>query len=59
MAVLLLLLVLVLVAVEAAGLDVVAGALGGADGVWASATAASANRVVMDNVIGLMVRRFC
>ena len=44
-------------AVEA-GLDVV-GALGAADGVWATATEAIAPRVMIDKVIGLMVRGFC
>jgi hypothetical protein len=37
-----------------AGLDVVAGALRSADGLWASATEAIATRAVSDKVIGLI-----
>lgn len=47
-----------IVGAVAAGLDVV-GAFGGADGVWATATEAAANSVVINKVIGLMVRGFC
>ena len=40
---------------SAAGLEVVTGGFRSADGeVWASATEASANRLVIDKVIGLM-----
>jgi hypothetical protein len=42
----------------AAGLEVV-GAIGAADGVWATTREAVANRVVSNRVVGLMVRRFC
>ena len=60
---------IVVLVVDVAGLDVVAGgvvagldvvgAFGDADGVCAIATEATANKVVIDNVIGLMVVRFC
>ena len=46
------------VGADAAGLDV-AGAFGEAEGVWATATEAIANRVLIDTVMGLMVRRLC
>lgn len=46
------------VGADAAGLDV-AGAFGEAEGVWATAAEAIANSVVIDKVIGLMVRRLC
>jgi hypothetical protein len=48
----------VVVVVVVAGLEVV-GAFGAADGVWAIATEAIANRVVTDKVIGLMCGGDC
>jgi hypothetical protein len=50
----------VVVLVVVAGLELVVGAFGAADGVWATAREAIANKVVVsDKVMGLMVWRLC
>lgn len=50
----------VVVLVVVAGLELVAGTFGAADGVWATAREAIASRVVLsDKVMGLMVGRVC
>jgi hypothetical protein len=46
------------VVVVVAGLEAV-GAFGAADGVWATAREAVANRVLSNRVVCLMVARFC
>jgi hypothetical protein len=45
--------------VVVAGLMVVVGALGAADGVCATATEAIVNRIMNNTVVGFIVRRFC